>query len=119
MNLACDGCLYTAGVTQFPPNSIPLFTCTVAAGAFEAAGCTDLRAVFSTTRLLNGAGVMITDDAGSATVSIDPTLVSLHVSAVPKMSHDTCSTGQFSFDKDYYYVCIAANAWKRFALSSF
>jgi hypothetical protein len=119
VNLACDGCLYAAGVTQFPPNSIPLFTCTVAAGAFQEMGCADLRAVFSTTRIVNGAGVMITDNAGSATVSIDPTLVSLHVLAVPKMSHDTCSTGQFSFDKDYYYVCIAANAWKRFALSSF
>jgi hypothetical protein len=119
VNLACEGCLYTRSVIQFPPDSIPLFTCTVAAGAFQATGCTDLRAVFSTSGIVSGTGVLITDKPGSATISIDPTLVSLHVLAAPKMSHDRCSSSQFSFDNDYYYVCIAENTWKRFALSSF
>jgi hypothetical protein len=119
VHLACQGCFFTAGVTQFPPDSIPLFTCTVSAGAFEANGCTDLRAVFSTTGIVSGTGVLITDKPGSATISIDPTLVSLHVLVPPKMSHGSCSTSQFSFDDQYYYVCIAANTWKRFALSSF
>ena len=119
VDLTCEGCLYTPGATQFPPDSIPLFRCTVAAGAFQATSCTDLRAMFSTTGIVSGTGVLITDKPGSATVSIDPTLVSLHVLEVPKISHDHCSTGQFSFDNDYYYVCIAANTWKRFALSGF
>jgi hypothetical protein len=119
VRLACQGCFFTAGVTQFPPDSIPLFTCTVSAGAFQASGCTDLRAVFSTTGIVSGTGVLITDKPGSTTISIDPTLVSLHVPAAPKMSHDSCSTSQFSFDDQYYYVCTAANTWKRFALSSF
>lgn len=119
VNLVCEGCLYMPRVTQFPPDSIPLFTCTVAAGAFQAKGCTDLRAIFSTTRIVSGTGVSITDKPGSATISIDPTLVSLHLLAPPKTARDHCSTGQFSFDNDYYYVCIAANTWKRFALSSF
>jgi hypothetical protein len=119
VHLACEGCLFTAGVTQFPPDSIPLFTCTVSAGAFQANGCTDLRAVFSTSGIVSGTGVLITDKPGNATISIDPTLVSLHVLAPPKMSHDSCSTSQFSFDDQYYYVCIAADTWKRFALSSF
>jgi hypothetical protein len=119
VKLACEGCLYTPAVTQFPPDSIPLFTCTVSAGAFEANGCTDLRAVFSTTGIVSGTGVLITDKPGTAIISIDPTLVSLHVLAPPKTSHDSCSISQFSFDDQYYYICIAANTWKRFALSSF
>jgi hypothetical protein len=119
VNLGCEGCVYVAGATQFPPDSLPLFTCTIAAGAFQATGCTDLRAIFSTAGIVSGTGVLIAGKPGSATVSIDPTLVSLHVLTVPKMSHETCSAGQFSFDDDYYYVCIAANTWKRFGLSSF
>jgi hypothetical protein len=119
VHLACEGCLFTAGVTQFPPDSIPLFTCTVSAGAFQANGCTDLRAVFSTTGIVSGVGILITDTPGTAMISLDPMLVSLHVLVPPKMSHDSCSTSQFSFDDQYYYLCIAVNTWKRFALSSF
>jgi hypothetical protein len=119
VNLACDGCLYIRAMTQFPPDSIPLFTCTVSAGAFQANGCTDLRALFSTTGIVSGTGVLITDKPGSSIISIDPTLVSLHVLAPPKMSHDSCSVSQFSFDDQYYYICVAANTWKRFTLSSF
>jgi hypothetical protein len=119
VKLVCEGCLYTGGLTQFPPDSIPLFTCTVASGVFQPTGCADLRAVFSTTGIVSGVGISITDTPGRAMISLDPTLVSLHVVSPPKMSHDSCSTNQFSFDNDYYYLCIAANTWKRFALSSF
>jgi hypothetical protein len=119
VNLSCEGCLYARGIIQFPPDSIPLFTCTVAAGAFQQAGCTDLRAAFSTTGMVSGTGVLITDKPGSAIISIDPTLISLHVLLPPKTSHDSCSISQYSFDNDYYYVCITANSWKRFALSTF
>jgi hypothetical protein len=119
VNLTCQGCAYSPGVTQFPPDSIPLFTCTVVAGAFQPTGCTDLRAVFWTTGIVSGTGVRITGKPGAETVSIDPTLVSLHVLAPPKVSHDTCSTGQFSFDTDYYYICTAPNTWKRLALANF
>jgi hypothetical protein len=119
VNLTCQGCAYAPGVTQFPPDSIPLFTCTVVAGAFQPTGCIDLRAMFSTTGIVSGTGVLITGKPGTQTVSIDPTLVSLHVLAPPKTSHDACSTGQFSFDTDYYYICTAPNTWKRVALASF
>ncbi|MFL6354723.1 MAG: hypothetical protein ACJ74Z_23125 [Bryobacteraceae bacterium] len=119
VKLTCQGCAYAPGVTQFPPDSIPLFRCTVVAGTFQPTGCIDLRATFSTNRIVAGAGVLITGTPGTVAVSIDPTLVSLHVLAPPKLSHDTCSTGQFSFDTDYYYICTAPNTWKRLALTSF
>jgi hypothetical protein len=119
VNLLCQGCAYSPGVTQFPPDSIPLFTCTVIAGAFQPTGCIDLRAIFSTSGIVSGPGLLITGKPGTETVAIDPTLVSLHVLASPKLSRDTCSTGQFSFDTDYYYICTAPNTWKRIALASF
>jgi hypothetical protein len=119
VNLTCQDCAYAPDVTQFPPDSIPLFTCTVVAGAFQPTGCIDLRAFFSTTGIVSGTGVLITGKPGTETVSIDPTLVSLHLLAPPKTSHDACSTNQFSFDTDYYYICTAPNTWKRVALASF
>lgn len=119
VNLTCQGCAYSPGVTQFPPDSIPLFTCTIVAGAFQPTSCIDLRAIFSTTGIVSGTGVLIAGKPGRETVSIDSTLVSLHVLAPPKMSHDTCSTGQFSYDTDYYYICTAPNMWKRVAFASF
>jgi hypothetical protein len=119
VNLTCQGCAYSPGVTQFPPDSIPLFTCTVVAGAFQPTGCIDLRAIFVTTGIVSGTGVLIAGKPGTETVSIDPTLVSLHLLAPPKTSHDACSTGQFSFDTDYYYICTAPNTWKRVTLASF
>ncbi|MGI8961905.1 MAG: hypothetical protein ACR2IV_19535 [Bryobacteraceae bacterium] len=119
VNLTCEGCAYSPGVTQFPSDSIPLFTCTVAAGSFQSTGCMDLRAIFSTNAMVSGAGVLMTGKPGIPTVSIDPTLVSLHMLRPPKTSHDICSAGQFSFDTDYYYLCAAPNTWKRLALANF
>lgn len=36
----------------------------------------------------------------------------------PPTSGATCSTGQFSDDTGYHYVCVATNTWKRVALST-
>ncbi len=119
VKLVCQGCSYAPGVKQFPSGSIPLFTWTVVGGAFEKAGLADFRAILSTTPVASGSGIMIIENAGVTTVSVDPTLVSLHVLQAPKTSRDTCAAGQFSFDDDYYYICVGVNTWKRFALSSF
>lgn len=119
ISLTCSGCLYVPGVNSFPSDSIPLFSWTVTAGAFDAAGGTDFRAFLSSKNLVSGPGVLISESAGTSTVSIDPLIVSTFVSTPPATSSATCSTGQFSFDANYYYLCIAANSWKRVALSSF
>ena len=39
--------------------------------------------------------------------------------STPASSSATCTAGQFTDDANYHYVCIAANTWKRAALSSF
>lgn len=119
VNLQCEACRYARGVTQFPANSVPLFTWTIVQGAFDRTSGTDFRASLSTTNVAAGSGIMVADNAGTATVAIDSTVVSTRVIVPPKTSSSPCASGQFSFDVDYYYLCIAANKWKRFALSNF
>lgn len=118
-SLTCSGCTYAAGVTAFPANSIPLFTWTSTGGSFNTGGGTDFRAMISTTNVLGGSGVIVSQNAGTATVSIDPTLVSLHVITPPATSSAACTAGQFSYNTTYYYICVAANTWMRLALQSF
>lgn len=113
-----EGCRYVPEVTQFPADSIPLFTWTAVQGKFAPKGH-DYRSELSTKNVAAGSGIMITDKGGTAAVGIDPSLVSLHVITPPKQSSSPCSTGEFSFDSNYYYVCVATNSWKRAALSDF
>jgi hypothetical protein len=37
----------------------------------------------------------------------------------PSSSSASCTAGQFTDDTNYHYACVAANTWKRVALSSF
>jgi len=39
--------------------------------------------------------------------------------STPASSTAACTTGQFTDDANYHYVCVATNTWKRVALSSF
>lgn len=119
VNLQCEECRYARGVSQFPANSIPLFSWAIVQGAFDPRTGTDFRASLARTNVAAGPGVTVADNGGTATVAIDATVVSTRVITPPKSSSSACSSGQFSFDADYYYVCIAPNKWKRFALSNF
>lgn len=42
-----------------------------------------------------------------------------YFTGVPSSSSSSGQAGQFSADASYLYVCIAANTWRRVALSSF
>jgi hypothetical protein len=117
--LTCSGCTYVSGVTSFPSNSIPLFSWTAIAGAFDAAGGTDFRAFMSAKNFISGMGMLITETAGSSTISVDPSIVITQVLVAPATSIAPCTSGQFSTDSNYYYVCVATDTWKRVALNSF
>lgn len=119
INLQCEGCSYERGVTQFPATSIPLFTWTVLKRPANSTEIMDYRADLSSKNIKSGPGIMTTENEGTTTIALDPTLVSLHAATPPRTSTSSCSTGEFSFDGDYYYVCVATNKWKRAALSSF
>ncbi len=117
--LTCNGCTYVSGVTAFPSDSIPLFSWTLVSGAFVTGGETDFRAVLSSKNLLSGMGILISENAGASTISVDPSMVSTQVFTPPVTSSAACTAGQFSFDSDYYYLCVGNNLWKRIPLTSF
>jgi hypothetical protein len=39
--------------------------------------------------------------------------------ASPATSSSTCTTGSWATDGSFFYLCTAANTWRRAALSSF
>lgn len=59
------------------------------------------------------------DASGNLAVSSDQISVVPGAVSAPATSSSSCITGQWANDSNYYYVCIAANTWKRVALSSF
>jgi hypothetical protein len=116
--LSCSGCVYVAGIVAFPSGSVPLFNWSVTSGNLVGGSAVDFRSFLSTKVNASGPGILIAENAGVSTISIDPSLVSTYVTTPPPTSSASCSTGQFSIDSNYYYFCIAANSWKRIAWGS-
>jgi len=118
MTLICaSGCTAAAGISAFPSNSIPLFTWTATNGTWDTNGGTDWRAFQSTSNVVVGAGLLGASANGVTTLSIDPTLIGAW-SAVPSTSSSACTKGAWSVDSSFYYVCVAANTWRRAALTT-
>jgi len=118
MTVTCaSGCQAVSGVTGFPSDSLPLFTWTAANGTWDSAGGTDVRAFQSTTNVAAGLGMLAAIANGRTTLSIDPTLIGVW-SPPPAISSAACSAGAWSMDANFYYLCIAANTWRRVALST-
>jgi hypothetical protein len=119
LTLSCSiACLAQSGVTQFPPDSIPVATWTATNGFWDGTGGLDRRAFQSTKVVTAGTGLITADVAGKTAVSVDANLVGLHV-AVPANSASACTAGTWSMDPSFYYLCVATNTWRRTAISSF
>lgn len=52
-------------------------------------------------------------------VQIDPDGDTSDIVDAPASSTSTGVMGQFAYDSNYFYVCVATNSWKRIALSDF
>jgi hypothetical protein len=117
MTISCSsGCVAVSGISAFPSNSVPLSTWTATNGTWNAAGGADWRAFQSTAIVAAGAGLIGSAANGSITLSVDPTAVGLWA-PVPAAASSACTPGNWSADTSYYYVCVAANSWKRAALT--
>jgi hypothetical protein len=118
LTVSCStGCVAVAGIAAFPASAIPLFTWTATNGAWNAGGGTDWRSFQSATDLAAGAGLLSSTANGVTTLSVDPTQIGLWTPA-PATSSSACAKGTWSIDTSYYYLCVAANTWKRAALST-
>ena len=118
MSVTCaTGCVAAPGISAFPSNSIPLFTWTATNGAWDTTGGVDWRAFQSATNVSAGSGLLAAGAGGVTTLAIDPTLVGLW-SPVPPASSSACTKGAWSVDSSFFYLCVAANSWRRTALTS-
>jgi hypothetical protein len=118
LTLTCNsGCVAQSGVTSFPADSIPLFTWTSSGGIWDVAGHVDFRSFLSTKSVTSGIGLLSSDVSGVASLSLDTTVVGLRV-ATPATATTACTTGSWSTDSGFFYVCTALNTWKRTAIAS-
>jgi hypothetical protein len=76
-------------------------------------------------RLVNDAsGQLTVKTATGGTLQVNASGVhtsgSFHINlATPAKSSSPCATGQLGADRNYVYVCVSTNTWKRSTLSSF
>ena len=118
LTLTCStGCQAVSGVTSFPASAVPLFTWSSTTGTWDASGGMDYRAFLSGRAITAGTGLVGVDLGGTATLSVDATLVALRVPA-PATSSSACTAGVWATDGTYYYVCVSTNSWKRTALAT-
>jgi len=118
LTLTCStGCQALSGVTSFPANAVPLFTWSSTSGTWDTSGGMDYRAFLSGRAITAGIGLVGVDLGGTATLSVDSTLVALRVPA-PATATTACTAGVWATDGTYYYVCVSTNSWKRTALAT-
>jgi hypothetical protein len=117
LTLACTAlCSAVYGITGFPADSFPLAIWPASSGTWGTG--TDVRAPYDRDLVTTSSGLVGTLTQGILTVSADPSVVSLRV-AVPASSTAACNSGAWATDGNFYFLCIAANTWKRAALSTF
>lgn len=56
--------------------------------------------------------------APTAALDIDSDVIRLRDSKTPSSASDTGNAGDIAWDSDFIYVCVAANTWKRTAIST-
>lgn len=113
-----SGCTALSGVTAFPVDAIPLFTWSATNGTWDATGGADQRAFLSSKSVTVGTGITSTEISGKTQFSADTSVIGLRVSA-PATSSTACTMGSWATDGSFFYLCTAANVWRRAALTTF
>jgi hypothetical protein len=118
ITLSCTStCLAQAGVTAFPPDSVPLATWSVTSASLDLNGGQDFRAFVNNLNIVPGTGLFSLNSGSASVLGIDASIVSMR-NSVPATSSDVCSPNDWATDGVYYYLCVAANTWKRTLLST-
>jgi hypothetical protein len=125
MGVTCSGCTALNGITQFPADSIPLFTWSVTGGVWDSTGGVDVRAFLSNKSIIAGTGIITADAAGQTAVSVDTTAVAAVLTpnfavrvSVPASATAACTPGNYAADSSFLYQCVSANTWLRVALTT-
>lgn len=117
----CTNCTKTSGVSSFPANVIPIGTASYTTGSthntFGSGAVTDFRAFIGRNVVTGGTGLVATNSGTSTSLAVDTTLIGIRV-ATPATATTACTSGQWSYDSSYFYICVATNSWKRTAIAA-
>ena len=114
LTISCAGCASQNGITQFPADSLPLFIWNATSGLWDDTGA-DFRAFLSAKQVTAGAGVVVTEASGVATVAVDTAIVPQYSTGAGVPS-GSCTTGQsFYLDATNHnaYYCTNTNTWEQ------
>ena len=118
ISVSCTAtCVAQSGVTAFPFDSVPLFTWSVTAGSLDVNGGQDFRAFVNSLNIVSGAGLLSVNSGSASVFAVDASVVSMR-NVTPATSADSCAPNDWATDGSFYYLCVAANTWKRTALTS-
>jgi hypothetical protein len=93
-----SGCFAQAGVTSFPPDSIPLYTWTATNGTWDTSGGADYRAMLGSRGIAAGAGLVSVDSAGRTTLSVDGLIVPTYLIATAALDFPSIPAGTCAAD---------------------
>lgn len=116
LTIRCDHCAVAENVKGFPADCVPLWTWTASGGKWDAAGL-DRRAALGRERVTGGSGLVATESGGSTQLAVDAAVLPFRV-GVPKKATEPCTEGSWAADRDYFYLCVAPDSWRRATLAA-
>jgi len=90
---ASAGCMAQASTTNFPSDSIPLYTWTATSANWDSAGGHDFRAILSSKALSAGTGITMAESGGRTTVSVDTAVVPAYAAANATLDFASMANG--------------------------
>ncbi len=101
LTLACSsGCQVQSNISQFPINSIPVFTWNASSGTWASGGGFDQRAFLSGKSLAAGTGIVILESGTSSTISVDSSVVPTYLTGSALLNFPSVPTGSCSSDEN-------------------
>jgi hypothetical protein len=96
LSIACSGCVTAANITNFPPNTVPLYIWNAVPSGWDPAGSTDYRAYLSTKVLAPGLGLTVTDSGVQSTIAVDASTVPGYLTGTATLNFGTVSPASCS-----------------------
>lgn len=96
LSIACSGCVATANIANFPPNTIPLYVWNAVPSGWDPTGGTDYRAYLSTKVLAPGIGLTVTDSGTQSTIAVDASTVPGYLAGTAILSFGTVAAASCS-----------------------
>ncbi len=106
---ASAGCLAQSSVTNFPADSIPLYTWTATSGTWDATGGRDVRGWLSYKGVAAGTGITTVEAGGRTTVSVDAAVVPTYLTGTAVMNFPAIAQGACASEQTFTLMGAVVN----------